>query len=79
MKITPKTYIDMNKEFEENGDAVRIVVPTQEGIDKWREWSKNYQWNETPKGVDMVAEMWAKLGVYTLEEREKYRMEHGGL
>ena len=36
-KITPQTYIDMNKELEEEGCPLRIVVPTQEAIDKWQE------------------------------------------
>ena len=31
-KITPQTYIDMNKEFEEEGTPFRIIVPTQEQI-----------------------------------------------
>ena len=26
----------MNEEFEEDGLAFRIIVPTQEEIDKWR-------------------------------------------
>ena len=26
----------MNKEFEEEGMAFRIIVPTQEQIDEWR-------------------------------------------
>jgi len=32
-KITPETYIKMNEEFEEEGTAFRIMVPTQEQID----------------------------------------------
>jgi len=36
VKITPQTYIDMNKEFEHNGDMIRINIPTQEQIDEWR-------------------------------------------
>jgi len=36
-KITPETYEKMNKEFEEEGLAFRIIVPTQEQIDKWRQ------------------------------------------
>jgi|TARA_B100000035_G_scaffold290892_1_gene278358 hypothetical protein len=35
-KITPETYEKMNKEFEEEGMAFRIIVPTQKEIDKWR-------------------------------------------
>ena len=35
-KITPETYEKMNEEFEEDGLAFRIIVPTQEEIDKWR-------------------------------------------
>ena len=35
-KITPETYEKMNEEFEEEGLAFRIIVPTQEQIDKWR-------------------------------------------
>ena len=34
-KITPETYEKMNEEFEEEGLAFRIKVPTQEEIDKW--------------------------------------------
>ena len=36
-KITPETYEKMNKEFEEEGMAFRIIVPTQEEIDEWRQ------------------------------------------
>ena len=39
-KITPQTYIDMNKEFEEEGTMVRIEVPTQERIDEWLKQTK---------------------------------------
>jgi len=35
-EITPETYEKMNEEFEEEGLAFRIIVPTQEEIDKWR-------------------------------------------
>ena len=35
-EITPKTYEKMNEEFEEEGLAFRIIVPTQEEIDDWR-------------------------------------------
>ena len=38
-KITPETYEKMNEEFEEEGLAFRINVPTQEQIDKWMEKS----------------------------------------
>ena len=31
-----QTYIDMNKEFEEDDMAFRITVPTQEQIDAWK-------------------------------------------
>ena len=31
-KITPETYIKMNEEFEREGTAFRIIVPTQEEI-----------------------------------------------
>jgi len=42
-KITPETYKEMNEEFEEEGMAFRIVVPTQKAIDKWQEESKRRQ------------------------------------
>ena len=38
-KITPGTYHKMNEEFEEEGLAFRIIVPTQEQIDEWIERS----------------------------------------
>ena len=36
VEITPETYEKMNKEFEEDGLAFILEVPTQEEIDKWR-------------------------------------------
>tara|TARA_A200000159_G_C7127157_1_gene257301 strand:+ start:423 stop:554 length:132 start_codon:yes stop_codon:yes gene_type:complete len=38
-KITPETYEKMNKEFEEEGLAFTIEVPTQEKIDEWEKKS----------------------------------------
>ena len=38
-KITPETYEEMNKEFEEEGIPFRINVPTQKEIDEWRKKS----------------------------------------
>ena len=35
-EITPETYEKMNEEFEEEGLAFRIIVPTQEQIDEWQ-------------------------------------------
>ena len=42
-EITPETYEKMNEEFEEEGLAFRIIVPTQEQIDKWRNESNHLQ------------------------------------
>ena len=39
-KITPETYEKMNEEFEEEGLAFRIIVPTQEQIDDWQQRNK---------------------------------------
>ncbi len=39
-KITPETYEKMNEEFEEEGLAFRIIVPTQEQIDNWEKKEK---------------------------------------
>ena len=36
-KITPETYEKMNEDFGEEGLAFRIIVPTQEQIDEWRD------------------------------------------
>ena len=57
-KLTPETYEKMNKEFEEDDLSFRIVVPTQEEIDKWVEDSKSAPHPEEPDRVDLVAEMW---------------------
>tara|TARA_B100001287_G_C22443105_1_gene416902 strand:- start:394 stop:660 length:267 start_codon:yes stop_codon:yes gene_type:complete len=62
IRLTPQTYIDMNKEFVENGDRIIINVPTQEAIDKWQEYSKNSPYIETPPSKDLVQEMWDKIG-----------------
>ena len=42
-KITPETYEKMNEEFEEEGVAFRIIVPTQEQIDTWINESNHLQ------------------------------------
>ena len=60
IKITPQTYIDMNKEFEEDDIPFRITVPTQEAIDEWQ--SQPSPTYETPPAVDMVQEMWDAIG-----------------
>jgi hypothetical protein len=36
IEITPETYEEMNKEFEEEGLAFRIIVPTQDKIEEWK-------------------------------------------
>jgi len=61
-KITPQTYIDMNKEFVEDGTMVRIEVPTQEAIDKWKKWVDPDMHNRTTKPRDMVQDMWDAIG-----------------
>ncbi len=60
IEITPQTYIDMNKEFEEEDIPFRIAVPTQESLDKWKTQSAPPYM--TPPAVDMVQEMWDKIG-----------------
>lgn len=77
MKITPETYEKMNEEFIKDNTPFIIVVPTQEAIDKWQ--AEPVQHFNTPPQVDLVAEQWAKLGVYSIEEREQYRKNNSGL
>jgi len=62
IKITPKTYEDMNEEFVRDGTAVRIVVPTQEAIDKWLTASKVDIHTRNVKPRDMVQDMWDAIG-----------------
>ena len=62
IEITPQTYIDMNEEFERNGDRVRIEVPTQEAIDKWKNWIDPHMHERTVEPKDMVQEMWDAIG-----------------
>ena len=70
-KITPQTYIDMNKEFEEEGTPFTIAVPTQEAIDKHRSATPIQQ--PVRHTVDMVAEMWAEHN--RIEEERKLQLE----
>jgi hypothetical protein len=62
IKLTPQTYIDMNKEFEEEGTMVRIEVPTQEQIDKWEQWKVPDMHERTAPTPDMVQDMWDAIG-----------------
>jgi len=66
VKITPETYIDMNKEFEEDGTPFRISIPTQEQIDEHR--SQPSPPYHAPPAIDMVAEMWKKHRAKEQEE-----------
>ena len=61
-KITPETYEKMNEEFVEEGTMVRIKVPTQEEIDKWKNWIVPDQLERTVKPTDMVQDMWDAIG-----------------
>ena len=71
VEITPQTYIDMNKEFEDDNIPFRIAIPTQQVIDEWQ--------NATPipqpvrHNVDMVADMWAEHN--RIEEERKLQLE----
>tara|TARA_B100001059_G_scaffold161150_1_gene160697 strand:+ start:842 stop:1075 length:234 start_codon:yes stop_codon:yes gene_type:complete len=77
MKITPETYEKMNEEFIKDNTPFRIVVPTQEAIDKWQaQPAPSYS---VPPQVDMVSKQWEKLGVFSIEEREQYRKNNSGL
>lgn len=71
IKITPQTYIDMNKEFEEEGTPFTIAVPTQEAIDNHRSATPIQQ--PVRHTVDMVAEMWAEHN--RIEEERKLQLE----
>ena len=62
IKITPQTYIDMNKEFEEEGTMVRLSIPTQEEIDRWKNWIVPDQLERTVPAPDLIQEMWDKIG-----------------
>ena len=61
-KITPETYEKMNEEFVEEGTMVRIEVPTQEQIDKWKQWKVPDMYKRTTEPPDMVQDMWDKIG-----------------
>jgi hypothetical protein len=71
IKITPQTYIDMNKEFIEDDIPFRIEIPTQEAIDKWQNAAPITQ--PVRHTVDMVAEIWAKHN--RIEEERKLQLE----
>jgi hypothetical protein len=70
-KITPQTYIDMNKEFEEDDIPFRIHIPTQEEIDTHRSATPIPQ--PVRHTVDMVADMWAEHN--RIEEERKLQLE----
>ncbi len=72
-RITPETYEKMNEEFVKDGTAVRIVVPTQEAIDKWLTASKVDIHTRNVKPRDMVADMWAEHN--RIEEERKLQGE----
>ena len=61
-KITPETYEEMNREFVEEGTMVRIEVPTQEQIDKWKTWIDPHMHERTTPTPDMVQDMWDAIG-----------------
>jgi len=46
----------------EEGTMVRIEVPTQEKIDKWKEWVDPDMHKRTREPRDMVQDMWDAIG-----------------
>tara|TARA_B100000925_G_scaffold147939_1_gene111010 strand:+ start:943 stop:1161 length:219 start_codon:yes stop_codon:yes gene_type:complete len=61
-KVTPETYKKMNEEFIEEGTKVILSIPTQEEIDKWKNWKVPDMHERTVKPTDMVQEMWDAIG-----------------
>ena len=68
MKITPQTYIDMNKEFEDDNIPFRIAIPTQQVIDEWQNAPPVH--HDPPPQIDMVQEMWDKIGGRPSDRRD---------
>ena len=50
----------MNKEFEEEGLAFTIEVPTQEEINAWKD--EPHRYFDPPPGRNLVQEMWDAAG-----------------
>ena len=61
-KVTPETYEKMNEEFIEEGTKVILSIPTQEEIDKWKNWKVPDMHERTVKRTDMVQQMWDEIG-----------------
>ena len=53
-KITPDTYREMNKDYEERGENFRVKIPTQQEIDNRESVYIDYDY---PK-PDLIAGMW---------------------
>ena len=49
----------MNEEFIHDGTAVRIEIPTEAGLEKWKNWKEDIHTRSVPP-TDAVAEMWEK-------------------
>ena len=58
-KVTPDTYKEMNEEFIHDGTSVRIEIPTEAGLERWKNWKEDIHTKSVPP-TDMVAEMWEK-------------------
>jgi len=61
-KITPETYEKMNEEFVEEGTMVRLSIPTEEELEKWKNWIDPDIHKRTTKPPDMVQDMWDAIG-----------------
>ena len=61
-KITPETYEKMNEEFVEEGTMVRIKVPSDEELEKWKNWKCPDMHERTVKPPDLVQDLWDKIG-----------------
>ncbi len=62
INITPQIYVEMNEEFEREGTMVRIEVPTEEGLEKWKDWIDPNMHERTAPTPDMVQDMWDAIG-----------------
>ena len=68
-EITPETYEKMNKEFEEEGLAFRIIVPTQEQIDEWRNRDQiQYHPQRCERAKTLLEKLNFQISVYKLNQ-----------
>jgi len=70
MSVTPETYDEMNRDYEDKGENFRVTVPDQKTIDKWQDESGTYI-NVPDEPPDLIAQHWEEYNMQLSKDQKR--------